>query len=170
MNWKHLNSAFQMVELPYDGDVSMIFMLPNENTDMSQVISNLSDTKLTEYIESMRKKDFDSIKVPRFKIETQYSLNEILPEMGMRIPFTQDADFSGIGPAKMKVDQSVHKAVIEVDEKGTVAAAATAIRIMAVSWHPSVLFNLDRPFMFFVRDKAHSINLFAGIINTLPQK
>ncbi|XP_074601147.1 iripin-2-like [Brevipalpus obovatus] len=162
------NSEFQMLEMPYNGNVSMIFMLPNENINTKQVISNLSDTKLTEYIESMKPTNFDGVSVPRFKVETQYLLHQILPEMGMRKPFTSDADFSGISPTKTKVDQSIHKAVIEVDEKGTVAAAVTSIRVMAVAWHPPVLFNLDRPFVFFLRDKTQSINLFAGIINKLP--
>merc|ERR1712025_1149075 len=82
--------------------------------------------------EVLRKIDFDSIKchlyVPRFKYEFKTELKDVLMSMGMGQAFTDDADFSAMVEANnLKISAVIHKAIIEVDEKGTKAAAATVV-------------------------------------------
>jgi serpin B len=92
--------------------------------------------------------------------------------MGMPVPFTDQADFSGIGPS-LKISQVIHKAFVDVSEQGTEAAAATAtgitMRSMAVMRpEQPVVFRADHPFVFLIRDTRTGVVLFIGrLINPL---
>ena len=91
--------------------------------------------------------------MPKFKFETGVGLKDALTALGMTDAFSDGADFSGIDGGRDLVVQSViHKAIIEVDEKGTTAAAATGISVGTTSLPPTLV--VDRPFLFFIRHNA----------------
>jgi serpin B len=104
--------------------------------------------------------------LPRFGIETRAAVNPVLEALGMKSAFGLAADFSGInrtGP--LFISAVIHQANIDVDEKGTEAAAATAIG-MDTGGGPSAIeditLRLDHPFLFFVRDVETGAVLFMG--------
>ncbi len=104
-----------------------------------------------------------ALTMPRFEYESEFSLKETLMTMGMRTPFTE-ADFSGMdGTRDLFISEVVHKAFVSVDEKGTEAAAATAVMI-ALSSAPSapVEMTVDRPFIYMIRDLKTGTILFIG--------
>jgi serpin B len=107
------------------------------------------------------------LSVPRFGIETRADLNKLLIDLGMPLAFDGGAaDFSGIHtPGPLYIGTVVHQATIDVDEKGTEAAAATAVG-MDTGGGPSpvetITLKLDHPFLFFVRDLDTGAVLFMG--------
>jgi len=100
--------------------------------------------------------------MPRFKFSTATPLKETLVKLGMPDAFGAAADFSGIdGATDLFISNVIHQANVEVDEKGTTAAAATAVIIAEKGAVPLGLL-VDRPFMFFVRHNPTGAILFAG--------
>jgi serine protease inhibitor len=166
---KHLKlikkGDYKCLELPYDNDqYSMVFLLPNENEGMQTIFSAIH----SGIVDSLIKQDpmYVHLKVPKFKIEYKMLLNKPLQEMGMTNPFSNDANFQNItGRNNLKLTDVFHGAYIEIDEKGTEAAGATAavIGIKSAPLNKPVDFYLDRPFVFMIYDKKVKEILFAGI-------
>lgn len=107
------------------------------------------------------------LSLPRFHLNTDTELIGALKKLGMRIAFSEAADFSRITTAvPLKIAFVKHVADFTVDEAGTVAAAATAVGVVPVSASPPprdpVTFNANRPFLFFLRDERTGAVLFAG--------
>lgn len=104
----------------------------------------------------------------RFKLETMYSLKEILQQMGIKKIF-DGADLSGItGDKSLEVSAVVQKAVVEVNEEGTEAAVVSGvIGATRVASFPSFNFIVDHPFLFFIRNTHANAILFAGQVNHL---
>lgn len=157
----------QILELPYTGDdISMIILLPKYN-DLSSTINTIDNDMLSEGIESMTETKVD-IYLPKFKVKSSYSLSNYLIELGMNIPFTLSADFSGItGGRNLFISKVLHKAFIDVNEEGTEAAAATAV-VMDLSINGGssrVVFDCDHPFMYLIRHKQTGTILFMGSIS-----
>ena len=87
----------------------------------------------------------------------------------MRLVYTEASDLSGISPAEaLMIDRAIHQTFLVVDEKGTEAAAATAITIRPVSAppEPQVRFHADHPFFFVIRDNRTGALLFMGRIES----
>jgi serpin B len=162
----------KLLEIPYTGDdISLYILLPNQKQGLKAMNSGLSSwSQIEDSISRLRAQEVE-VTVPKFKIETSYSLKQTLSKMGMHFVFSSSADLSGIdGKRDLDVSEVIHKAFVEVNEEGTEAAAATAIIIKALaSVHPSSqpVFRADHPFMFFIRDNKNGITLFAGHINQL---
>ena len=160
----------QVVELPYkSNDLSMLIVLPKlkETAAMEALVKNLSADQIGQWTHNMKIKEVD-LQLPKFKMEQDYKMDELLAEMGMPIAFDSRADFSLFNnKLPLAVDSIIHKAVIEVDEKGTVAAAATSIGPVLVSANYDVEFNANRPFMFMIKDNKTDAILFLGQVNKL---
>ena len=157
----------QILELPYTGDdISMIILLP-KNNDLSSTIDTIDSDMFSEWTESMVETKVD-IYLPKFKVETSYTLKNYLIELGMNIPFTSSADFSGItGGKDLFISQVIHKAFIDVNEEGTEAAAATAVIMEFTSNGGSsrIVFNCNHPFIYLIQHKQTETILFMGSIS-----
>ncbi len=154
---------FQILELPYTGeDVSMLILLPGEGS-MAGVEAQLSAENLGEWIGLMEATDVN-VQLPRFTFETKYFMMEDLAEMGMPTAFTGAADFSGMNAEdQLFIDMVIHQAFIEVNEKGTEAAAATGVSIkLSAAAPPHKTFRADHPFMFLIRDVDTGLIMFMG--------
>ncbi|MGH0151592.1 UNVERIFIED_CONTAM: hypothetical protein FKN15_031749 [Acipenser sinensis] len=98
---------------------------------------------------------------PKFKLEQSYEMKKILPALGITDLFNYQADLSGINTETgLKVSQVIHKAVIEVDEKGTEASSATVVGITGYSLPPSL--KINRPFLFLIYHETTNSLLFMG--------
>ncbi|XP_032363805.1 leukocyte elastase inhibitor-like [Etheostoma spectabile] len=161
----------KILEMPYKGkELSMLIFLPNEMEDSTTGLEKLEKQLTYEnFMEWTHPDMMDNVEVqvglPRFKMEESYDMEEVLVSMGMVDAFDK-ADFSGMSPAEWLVlSKVVHKAFVEVNEKGTEAAAVTAAVMMLESCtisSPSATFIADHPFLFFIRHNPSMSVLFAG--------
>jgi len=154
----------QILQMSYKGDdLSMLVLLPKDN-DLSSLEKKLSVKNLNEWKGNMMKKQVN-VYLPKFKLETTYSLNENLAKMGMPSVFDPGlADLSGIdGEKDLYVTGVFHKAFVIVDEKGTEAAATTGIVVGTTSVGPQPeIFRADHPFIFLIQDDRTGLILFMG--------
>jgi len=159
----------QLLELPYaDNDISMYILLPNQRDGLKQVRKSFNANNLDEAIGRMYETKVE-VAIPKFKFSTQYSLVPQLQSLGMQRVFGSQSDLSGIdGHKDLYVSDVIHKAIIEVNEEGSEAAAVTAIVITRGG--PLVppmipVFRADHPFAFFIRDNRNGMILFEGHVN-----
>lgn len=163
---------YQAIEMPYLGnEISMVIVLPSAGK-MSEVEANLSSVFLTNLFTSMQP-TYLNLYLPKFMFTTgSINLSDILKSLGMAVAFSYGtADFSGMdGTHNLYIGNVVHKAFVAVDEKGTEAAAATAVIMAgsAVEIQP-LLFNANRPFIFLIRDVQTNAILFIGKLNDPSQ-
>jgi serpin B len=156
----------QLLELPYGGDdLRMIVLLPRESNGLKGVEDVLNPPALDRWLALAREQKV-TVFLPKFKLSAQFSLATPLAEMGMTDAFSPNADFSGLDGARdLSLSAVVHKALVDVNEEGTEAAAATGviIRSMAVMRpRPTPIFRADHPFMFLIRDNHSGSILFLG--------
>jgi serpin B len=103
------------------------------------------------------------ISLPRFELRSQPPLKNALVALGMRDAFGTNADLSGIdGTRELIVGDVIHEGFVSVDETGTEAAAATAVLIVRTSLDPPAIVEIDRPFLFLIRDVPTGAVLFVG--------
>lgn len=162
MNY-YQNEELQMVQLAYlDTIASMYVILPLEEVDMQNFIRNLNNKTLNSYIEGIKSVPVQ-LSMPKFTMETEYELKDVFERMGMIRAFSLRADFSGMtGNRDLMIDQVIHKAFIEVDEKGTEAAAATAVIMREKSAMRYIDMNINRPFIFIIKEHTQNSILFMG--------
>jgi serpin B len=108
-----------------------------------------------------------SLALPRFRVTSGFALRPVLAALGMPLAFTNEADFSGITTGqRLRIDEVVHQAYIDVNEAGTEAAAATAVVITAsarlMDPEPPVEMTVDRPFLFALTGLRSGLPLFLG--------
>jgi len=166
----------QLLELLYKGeDISMLILLPKQGEDYDSetgevITSNytledieLSSEKLIEYKSQMQETKLDSISLPKFEFDTKYFMKETLSALGMPTAFSEDADFSGMtGERDLFISFVIHQAYVKVDEKGTEAAAATAVGMKLTAVMPRNVFRADHPFVFIIQEKETGNILFLG--------
>ncbi|MBT9172050.1 MAG: hypothetical protein DDT21_00426 [Syntrophomonadaceae bacterium] len=164
------DANFEAVELPYGKDQSagMYIFLPSRDSNLEEFQRNLNAANWTMWQSRFATKE-GRISLPRFSIEYEKTLNEILSGMGMGIAFQPyAADFSKLltPPPQAYIGEVKHKAVVDVDERGTEAAAVTSISVRVVSLRPDETFNMvvDRPFFFAIVDKQTDTLLFMGSV------
>src|SRR3989344_1968413 len=152
----------QILELPYKGDeISMLVLLPNENLDAIE--NTLTAEKLNEYKSKMKETKLDSISLPKFEFDTKYFMRDVLSALGMPTAFSESADFSGMtGKRDLFISFVIHQAHVKVDEKGTEAAAATAVGSQTTSDRPRTDFRANHPFIFLIQEKGTGNILFFG--------
>jgi serpin B len=158
----------QILELPYEGeDLSMLVLLPNEGT-LDSLEASLTLENLAKWRNNLREQQID-IHIPKFKFETKYDMGNTLKNMGMPTPFIPDeADFSGMdGTKKLYIGFVIHQGFVEVNEKGTEAAAATAVGMVETCVSPS--FYADHPFIFLIQDNESGNILFMGRVTDPSQ-
>ncbi|NXK96222.1 SPB10 protein, partial [Formicarius rufipectus] len=162
---------FKMIELPYvKRELSMFILLPDDikdnTTGLEQLERELTYEKLSEWTESKKMTEtLVDLYLPKFKLEERYDLTDNLVRMGMRSAFSINADFSGMTEkGDLQISKVFHKSFVAVDEKGTEAAAATAV-IIELTSAPIVHvlnFKVDHPFFFFIRHNKSKSILFFG--------
>jgi serpin B len=159
------DDALQAVSLPYgEGGVSMMIVLPRPESDFAAFRARL-DAGALETLAGRLKPVQGEVRLPRFKVAFgAHSLKDALKALGMERAFGA-ADFSGMAQTGLFISDVLHKAVMEVNEEGTTAAAATAV-IMARGMPIARRFRMvvDRPFFCAIRDQVTGLALFTGWI------
>jgi len=143
----------------------MLVLLPTENLDAIEL--NLTAEKLNEYKSQMEETKLDLISLPKFEFDTKYFMKNTLKVLGMSTAFSDKADFSGMtGKKDLFISFVIHQAYVKVDEKGTEAAAATAVGMEFTAIAPRNIFRADHPFIFLIQQNETGNILFMGrVIN-----
>ena len=158
-------AGWRAVELPYvGGSLALTVILPD---DLATFEEGLTPQVLAQVTSALAPREVE-LSLPKFSIETSMSLAAALRSMGMPLAFDPDqADFSGMTTQeRLFISDVIHQADIAVDEKGTEAAAASAV-VMAGTAAPAepVTVRVDRPFLFALRDLPTGAILFLGRVN-----
>ncbi len=165
--------SFQALRLLYKGgDLAMVIFLPRRVDGLADFEKSLTAENLDSWLGKLRSREV-RVYLPKFRVESAFNLNEPLKARGMRLAFSPDADFSGMtGGKDLLISLVLHKAFVEVDEKGTEAAAATAVipaPTASPGWKltiPPPVFRADHPFLFLIRDQRSGSILFLGRVTS----
>ena len=165
------DAAVQVVELPYRGnETSMVLIVPKQRAGLPAVEKALTNDRLKGWLRGIRHPKVE-LHLPKFRFTQPLDLAEILKRMGMPSAFSaKTADFSPMCREEpLFIGAVVHKAFVAVDEKGTEAAAATVVMMMAGSApmpETPQLVRADRPFLFLIRHRKTGCVLFMGRVLT----
>jgi serpin B len=156
-------TGFVAAAIPYDDErLSLLVVVPDAGT-YPQFEASLDAAKLESIVAGLTNQAV-VLWLPRFKVETAQELAALLQGLGMTSAFSPGlADFSGMdGTRDLYISNVIHKAFISVAEKGTEAAAATAVVIKRSSAPMGLNVSADRPFLYFLRDEPTGAILFLG--------
>ncbi|XP_060838643.1 leukocyte elastase inhibitor-like isoform X2 [Rhopalosiphum padi] len=161
---------FAALELPYEHHAfKMIILLPDAKDGLKELENNFSKINLHDISKKMTQYHV-TVKLPRFKLEQSLQLEEVLSNLGSPTMFTREANFTNIVEnGDLYVSKVVHKAYVDVNEKGTEAAAATGIKVTFLRLPvqlPKVNFVADHPFVVSIISRTNTI-LFMGRLSKL---
>lgn len=146
-----------------DGKYAFVAMLPKEGVSVSEYIASLNGESLHAMLANPRHTSVIAM-IPKFEVEYDVEMSEILKTMGMPRAFDADnAEFEGLGTStagNINISSVIHKTFISVDERGTKAGAATAVEIGAGGMPSMVI--CDRPFVYMLIDCENNIPFFIG--------
>jgi serpin B len=166
--------GLQVLELPYAGDdLSMVVLLPDKVDRLDELQATLTAERLEMWTSKLRETEV-TVLLPKFKMTGELRLDVALQEMGMADAFdTLKANFAGMDarPDWLYIAAVLHKAFVDLNEKGTEAAAATAVVMYGrAASIPPVNFRADHPFIFLIRDNTTRSILFLGrVVNPVSE-
>jgi serpin B len=169
----------KVLEIKYKGgDTAMMIILPSKIDGLVDVEKKLTATTIDSWTKALEWKDKVIVSLPRFELDppAPLLLRGDLSALGMPDAFDLDkADFTNIAnpsdpKERLNISEVIHKAFVKVDEKGTVAAAATGVAMDAAAdaepdEPPPFIFRADHPFLFFIIDKPSGLILFMGRVS-----
>lgn len=156
---------YTAAELTYGGGAfGLVILLPEEGTPATEVAASMDESEWSALVEGLAEGELARVGLPRFTTSYDVELNDILTDMGMGIAFNNGADFSNLSPLgeEMFITKVRQKTLIEVDEAGTRAAAATSVGVRVTSLPPQLV--ADRPFLFVLRERLSGTILFMGLV------
>jgi len=154
----------QYLDMPYGNNAfCMTVILPNDGKTIDNVLNYLTTDSWNNTIKYSQTKVVE-VYFPRFKTQNKFLLNDPLKNMGMNLAFTDNADFTNIANAPLKITRVLHDTYVEVTEEGTEAAAVTIVEvgITSVLNAPIPVFRVNKPFLFVIREKSTGVILFIG--------
>lgn len=169
------NDQFQAVTLPYgDGEMNMKVFLPKANVDLAQFMEDLTLDHWSAWNKSFELKK-GTVTLPKFQLEYEVVLNDVLQQLGMKSAFDDQANFSKMIQEDNPVWMSIvkQKSFIDVNEKGTEAAAVTGTEFETTALPLNEPFSMEvnRPFFIAITDEETDAILFMGkIINPAEEK
>lgn len=172
---EHLQYAetdtYQAVDLPYGGNAfSMTILLPKDPAGLGALVEGLDAEEWDHTLQQLHEREV-RLKLPRFELEYDVELNDVLSAMGMADAFDPGrADLSRMHrdalDLQLHVSKVKHKTFVEVDEAGTRAAGVTSVEVGFVSMPDQVRFEVDRPFLFAIRERFSGTILFVGAVGS----
>ena len=165
--------TFQLLQLPYrSGELSMYVFLPKQADGLAEVEKSLTEANVARWLGQLKPHSVDVL-LPKFEFTAQFNLARTLSDMGLTLAFSEGADFKGMSDREnLSLSEVIHKAFVAVDEKGTEAAAATAViaRPAAIAAPlPHAVFRADHPFVFLIREQQTGSILFLGRLANPPK-
>lgn len=165
------NDKYKAVRLPYGEDerLGLIMILPSRDSNINNLLKDFNSKEYKKLSDNMNKQELENLIIPKFKMRYKRDLIGDLQSLGMTLPFTDSADFTGLTELQnILISKVFQKAVIDINEEGTEASAVTSITIKMTSAPMNddpIEFIADRPFMFILNDKDTDTILFMGVFN-----
>ncbi|UCC72892.1 MAG: serpin family protein [Gemmatimonadota bacterium] len=154
----------EAIDLPYGGDAfAMTVVMPGAGGDIGALVQSLDSERWQEIVSGLAAARMNVL-MPKFTLEYELEMSDVLATLGMGIAFTHAADFSKICDSGLLISRVKHKAFVDVNERGTEAAAVTAVELKRGA-RPAV-FAVDRPFVFAIRERSSGTVLFLGVVMT----
>lgn len=158
----YTNDMFASVLLPYKNDkYTMSLLLPNEDKSVSDIIDVMDSDRWDQWHGAYTGAKV-TVTMPKFTFSYKKKFNDALINLGLGIAFTDRADFKGISDLSTKISFVLQKTYIDVNEKGTEAAAVTAVGMGLTSSGPGLSLMLNRPFLFVITEKETGSICFMG--------
>lgn len=159
--------GFQLINLGYGrGRISMYVLLPAKGKTLAQFSTRLTPENWEKWMKDIHDRDKEvALVLPKFKLECEAELASPLSSLGMGVACGPGANFSAMSIAReLYIERVAHKTYVDVNEEGTEAAAATAVRMdAACAPSPaSMVMTVDHPFFFAIRDNLTGELLFVG--------
>ena len=146
-------------------DYSCVIILPTIKEMFPLIGDSLTEAQINEWLKNS-KRQMVELFLPKFKIDYQCSLKEPLESLGMRLAFTDKADFSAISAANdLAIGKVLHRAFLQIDENGSEAAAASAATMVMKAMAPiekQAVMRCDTPFYLVIREKTTGLFLFVA--------
>jgi serpin B len=163
---------YSALALPYGDDndeggsggnngVRMVVVLPNEGVELESVLAQLTPEHWQTLMGELQGETRVIVTLPRFKVEYDAILNDALMSLGMSTAFSQPDFANMVEGGGLWISYVRHKAIVEVNEEGT-EAAAVSVGAMELSMPPA--FTVNRPFFFAIHDAATDTVLFMGTV------
>uniref|UniRef100_A0A240PKS3 Serpin domain-containing protein n=1 Tax=Anopheles christyi TaxID=43041 RepID=A0A240PKS3_9DIPT len=170
----HEQLGAEVLRLPYKGrQFSMNMVLPHRNVSLAALTSALTPTMLDSIAEQFVREEV-TVLIPKFRFNYGTLLNDAIQSLGIRDVFTRNAALPLLSPAgdpasnatknELQVSKILQKAGIEINEKGTLAFAATEIQLVNKFGYDGdpIVFEANRPFLFYILDEETNAILFVG--------
>jgi serine protease inhibitor len=159
---------FQGIRLAYgNGQFAMYVFLPRAKNGLAKLLKSLDESHWAKWTKKFASSN-GTIVLPKFEVRYGEKLNAVLEAMAMGVAFDKEADFSGITRSPIYISDVEHKTYVKVDEKGTEAAAATAVvtRFMSAIVGTGKPFRMivDHPFAFAIAERGTGAILFVGTV------
>ena len=163
--------VYQAVDLLYgNGAFAMTVLLPRTGVTPAEVLAGLNPESWTTLAQRFNEAEV-TLTLPRFRLEYARRLNDDLVALGMGIAFsTASADLyriADVRPERLYLTRVDQKTFVEVNEEGTEAAAATGVGVGVTSAPMSVEMQVDRPFVFAIRERLSGAVVFLGVMNVV---
>lgn len=164
------DEKLKAVRLDYtSGSLSMLLLLPKDGNTVASLLDDIHIAKLKDIQKSLNNKLDLLLWLPRFKLQNTHKLIPALGKLGIHDVFGGRADLSNIydsaaGGEPLYVSDVLQSAVIEVNEEGTEAAAATLIMARMLMLSPENEMKIDRPFLYYLIDRERHTVLFSGVV------
>lgn len=152
----------QYLDMPYGNKAfSMTIILPKNGNTTADLLEYLTVNQWNSILQSLSMRKVE-VYFPRFSSKNKFLLNDPLIDMGMKLAFTDNADFSNIADENLFISRVLHNTYIEVTEEGTEAAAVTVVEIGYTSVPMIPEFRVNKPFLFVIRENSTGVILFMG--------
>ncbi len=151
-----------LVDIPYGNEAyGFTIVMPEDASQINQLAASFSMEDLDALLTDTVHVDYE-LELPKLKIAFKETLNDYLIDMGMGIAFSPAADLSNLFEenTSLMISTVLHQSFLEVNEKGSEAAAATIVEIIETSLPPKT--TIDKPFLFFIRERNSNTILFSG--------
>lgn len=147
------------------GGYGFVALLPNEDVSINDYIASLDESALLDTLKGIRASGEGIIRIPKFELEYELEMSELLSELGMSSAFGESADFSDLSNERLYISRVLHKTFISLDNLGTRAGAVTIVEdsmnsAPVISWEVT----LDRPFVYMIVDNATNLPIFIGVV------
>jgi serine protease inhibitor len=164
------NNNGQVIQLPYSGGDHLVLtiFLPKQPLDIKTWLASVDETSWKTMLSGLHRQS-GSLQLPKLRSDFSTTLGDELKALGMRRPFSNDAQFNGIVKGhNLKISEIVHKTAFAMDEVSTEASAATSVVAIAAAMArpvPPFSMAVDRPFFLTIGDRSNDRILFAGVVN-----
>ena len=157
------DNDIKVIDLPYgDSTFAMTVIYPEDNNSADNIIAGLNDSYWNQIVSGFLKSEI-LLHLPKFKYKYDIELRKVLESLGMLKAFTGEAEFTKIRKSGgILISRILHKSFIEVNEKGTEAAAVTAVEFRETSLGGKVYMEVNRPFVYVIRELSSNSIIFIG--------